>query len=256
VVVDPFLTDSARLATVVLPTTTLLESDDIVGAYGHHYVGEVTPVVPPPAGVKSDLQIIQELAARVGLGDALAGDAREWKQRLIGPTLGPHGVSMASFDAGPVRNPLAPRVLFADRRFSTSTGRVNMITAPDVPPHALVPPASAASDQFPLQLMALSTDRAQGSHWSRKPTGPAQVTVHPDAAGGVPDGGLARLESPHGALTVQVRHDPAQRRDVALAAKGGHLSEGRCMNALIRARTTDIGEGGALYDERVRLVAE
>src|SRR5450432_1610021 len=47
-VVDPWLTDTARAATLVLPTTTLLEDDDLLGAYGHHYVGASTPVVPPP----------------------------------------------------------------------------------------------------------------------------------------------------------------------------------------------------------------
>ena len=50
-----------------------------------------------------------------------------------------------------------------------------------------------------------------------------------------------------------MQHDPAQRRDVALAAKGGHLSQGQCFNLMIDARTTDLGEGGALYDQRVRL---
>ena len=80
------------------------------------------------------------------------------------------------------------------------------------------------------------------------------VTVHPDAAAGIPDGGTARLESTIAALEVRVKHDPLQRRDVALMAKGGHLSAGRCANALIRARVTDGGEGGALYDERVRLI--
>jgi anaerobic selenocysteine-containing dehydrogenase len=254
VVVDPFLTDTGRLATVVLPTATLLEDDDIVGAYGHHYVGEVRPVVPPPPGVKSELEILQALAARVGLEAELAGDARQWKERLIAPTLGPHGVSLGSFQAGPVRTPSAPQVLFADRRFPTPTGRVNLVTRREVPPEALVPAAPAAG--FPLRLMALSSEDSQSSQWSRKPRGPAQITVHPDAAAGIPDGGVGRLESAHGSITVLVRHDPAQRRDVALAAKGGHLSEGRCLNAVIRARTTDIGEGGALYDEAVRLVSE
>lgn len=46
VVVDSFLTDTARAAHVVLPTTTMLEDDDLVGAYGHHWLGEVRPVVP------------------------------------------------------------------------------------------------------------------------------------------------------------------------------------------------------------------
>jgi anaerobic selenocysteine-containing dehydrogenase len=102
--------------------------------------------------------------------------------------------------------------------------------------------------------MALSTERSQSSQWSRKPEGPAEVTVHPSAASGIADGGLARLESAVGALSVRIRHDPRQRPDVALTAKGGHLRDGRCMNTLITARTTDIGEGGALYDEYVRLV--
>ena len=50
VVVDSFLTDTARAAHLVLPTTTMLEDDDLVGAYGHHWLGEVRPVVPPPKG--------------------------------------------------------------------------------------------------------------------------------------------------------------------------------------------------------------
>ena len=52
---------------------------------------------------------------------------------------------------------------------------------------------------------------------------------------------------------MRVLHDDAQRPDVALAAKGGHLRDRHCMNALISARTTDLGEGGALYEEHVRL---
>jgi hypothetical protein len=55
-------------------------------------------------------------------------------------------------------------------------------------------------------------------------------------------------------MTVRIAHDPQQRRDVALVPKGGHLRDGRCANALIQAETTDHGEGGALYDEWVRLV--
>ena len=53
---------------------------------------------------------------------------------------------------------------------------------------------------------------------------------------------------------VELHYDAKQRRDVALIPKGGHWRDGRCANALLRARTTDLGEGGALYDERVRIV--
>ncbi len=246
VVVDCFLTDTARLAHLVLPTTTLLEADDILGAYGHHYLGVARPVVPPPPTVKSDLEIAQGLAARVGLGDVMAGDARAWKRRLVEKR---SGLPLEAIEAGPVKNPLAKQVLYADRRFPTATGRMNLMT--DLPPGE--PPPAAG---YPLWLMSLSTDRSQSSQWAKPPTGLAVVTVHPDAAAGIADGGTARLESRIASMAVTVRHDARQRRDVALMAKGGHLSAGRCANALIRARTTDGGEGGALYDERVRLVAE
>jgi anaerobic selenocysteine-containing dehydrogenase len=242
VVVDSFLTDTARLAHLVLPTTTLLEADDLVGAYGHHFIGSATPVVAPPPGVRSDLEIMQGLAARVGLAEAMAGTAREWKRRILHPD-----VSLDQLDAGPLPSPVARKVLFADLDFPTPTGRANLI-------HTWPAPPEPAPPGYPLWLMSLSTDKAQSSQWARTPVGPAVVTVHPDAASGIPDGGLGRLESSAGSLEVRVAHDPSQRRDVAIIPKGGHLRDGRCANALVRARTTDLGEGGALYDERVRLV--
>jgi anaerobic selenocysteine-containing dehydrogenase len=241
VVVDSFLTDTARLATLVLPTTTLLEADDLVGAYGHHYLGSARPVVPPPPGVKSDLEIIQQLAARVGLADAMAGSAREWKQSMM------RGTTLEQLESGHVRNPHAPTVLFKDRRFPTASGKVNLLTKA---PQAEARPTA----RFPLKLMALSSEKAQSSQWAHAQTGPAEVTVHPDSAPGIPDGGGARLESELGALEVVVRHDARQRKDVALMPKGGHLHAGRCANALTRARLTDAGEGAALYEEHVRLV--
>jgi anaerobic selenocysteine-containing dehydrogenase len=199
--------------------------------------------------VRSDLEIIQGLASRLGLGDALAGTAREWKARLISAKSAARGVTVEALEAGPVKNPLAAEVLFADGRVQTPTGRVNLITEAPAEP---VRPA-----EFPLALLSLSTERAQSSQWSKRLSGPAVCTVHPDvaAAAGLGDGAIGRLQSALGEMAVRVRCDPAQRRDVALVPKGGHLRDGRCANALLRARITDIGEGGALYDEGVRLVS-
>jgi anaerobic selenocysteine-containing dehydrogenase len=243
-VVDSWPTDSTRAATLVLPTTTLLEADDLVGAYGHHWVGAARPVVPAPPGVKSDLQILQGLASRVGLDGVLDGSARDWKERILRKDA---GFTLAQIESdGPQRSALSAKVLFADRKFSTKTGRVNLITS--------APARSQVSSEYPLYLMAIATEKSQSSQWSKgQPSGPAVVTVHPDAARGIPDGGFARLESAIGSLPIQVRHDPRQRPDVALLAKGGHLRENRNANVLSRARATDLGGGGALYDEPVRI---
>lgn len=245
VVVDSFLTDTARLAHLVLPTTNLLEADDVLGAFGHHWLASATPVVPPASGVKSDLEIVQELARRVGLGDVLAGDARAWKRRLLKGKLEPHGITLEMLDAGAVRSPLASKVLFEGRRFPTASGRVQLLTE--------APPGTGQVPGYPLFLMSLSTDRAQSSQWSGRVDGPAEATVHPEGAAGLPDGALCTLHSQRSSMVVRLRHDSRQRRDVVLVAKGGHMKDGRCANALVTARTTDLGEGGALYDERVRL---
>ncbi len=253
VVVDPFFTDTARLADIVLPTTTLLEADDLVGAYGHHHVGVARPAALRPAGVLDDLEIVQALAKRVGLDAQLAGTARQWQERLIAPAARSAGMTLEGLEAAPMRNPLSPHVLFADGRVPTASGRVNLMTT--------VPQGPQVSPAYPLLLLSLSSDRSQSSQWSRASDGPSGgptvCAVHPTVAdgAGVGDGQVARLESEIGAIDVRIRVDPHQRADVAIVPKGGHLSTGHSANVLIRAALTDMGEGGALYDQPVRLIA-
>jgi anaerobic selenocysteine-containing dehydrogenase len=247
VVVDAFLTDTAERAHVVLPTTTLLEDDDVIGSYGHHYIGVSRPVVPRPDNVRSDLEIMQALAARTGLADVVAGDARAWKRRVLA-RLAERGITLEHLEEnGPTKHPFVTEQAFAGRTFATPSGRANLVTTP--PPSPAQPSA-----EFPLFFMSLSTERAQASQWTRPLDGPLEVTVHPNAANGVAHRGLARLASAIGAIDVRVLHDPRQRRDVAIVHKGGRYGRGQCANALIRARVTDAGEGAALGDELVRIV--
>jgi len=247
VVVDNFLTDTAEHAHVILPTTTLLEDDDLLGSYGHHYVGVSQPVVERPPNVRSDLEIIQMLAERTGLASELAGDVRTWKRRILAGKLAPAGATLERLEQGPMRNPLATTMVWKDRRFATPNGRAQLMR--EAPP-----PAARPTSEFPLLLLSVSSEKSQASQWSRTPEAPLVVTVHPLAACGIADGALGRLESAIGSMTVRVRHDAQQRRDVALVPKGGSLRRGMCANALIRARLSDQGMGAALYDELVRLM--
>ena len=83
VVVDSFMTDTAQCADIVLPTTTMLEDDDLLGAYGHHWLAEMRPVVAAPDGVRTDYEIIQSLAPLVGLGDEFSVNVDTWKRRML-----------------------------------------------------------------------------------------------------------------------------------------------------------------------------
>lgn len=247
VVVDSFLTDSARAAHIVLPTTTLLEEDDLLGAYGHHWLVESRPVVPPPPGVKSDHEIIRELARRTGLGDEFSADVEAWKRRAL-RRVADRGAALEDLRRGPVRSPLAQEVTFADRVFPTPTGRVNLVTDVD-------PTPTTVTAERPLVLMALSTARAQAAQWpARLQEGPATAVVHPAAAVGFTAGAVVTLESEQGAIEVRLAFDPRQRRDVVLMEKGGWLRAGRCANALVKAELTDAGGCAVYYDTPVRLL--
>ena len=256
VVVDSFLTDTARRAHWVLPTTTLVEDDDLFGAYGHHWLGASTPAVAPPDGVFSDLEIVQALAKTIdartgeesrGISSKVSGNAREWKQRMLA-RVEPLGVTVSRLERESVRNPFADKVLFSDRRFPTETGRMNLV--------ASLPASPPEEPGFPLWLFSNSTERAQSSQWAGEPPAILTATCHPDAANGFTDGEIVVLESAVGRLRAKLTFDPTQRRDVVIVPKGGHFDSGTSANALIRARTTDAGEGAAYLDCRVRIVPE
>lgn len=238
VVVDSFLTDSARRAHVVLPCPTFVEADDIAGAYGHHWLGVARPLSPPPAEVKSDHEIMRLLAPRLGIDDPLiAGETRAFKRALLEG--GPTELTLEQLEAGPVRNPLADEVLPPPER----------VRLP-----AAVPEPPRPTAEYPLLLAALATRASQSAVWSRPLEGLLPCRVHPSATA-LPDGAEATLESALGRLAVRVVHDAGVHPEMAVVPKGGHLDAGHCANALVRAALTDLGGGGALYDEPVRLLA-
>lgn len=63
VVVDTFLTETAKYANIVLPTTTLFEEEDVVASYWHHIVGFNDKAVEPFYESKSDFTIAKMLSA-------------------------------------------------------------------------------------------------------------------------------------------------------------------------------------------------
>ena len=200
VVLDAFLTDTAELATVVLPTTTMLEEHDVVGAYGHHHVQLSTPVVDAAKGARSDLAIYQALAERLGFGASFAGSPESYIDRFLAP-MAAAGVTREALARTSLRKPEAPRVLFADRRYPTPSGRFQLVD--DFPPAA---PAPAPA--YPLYLMSISTFRNQSSQLSRseQETALPIVTVHPSAVPGKRDGDTAKLESAWDPLESTCRH--------------------------------------------------
>ncbi|MEE2888589.1 MAG: molybdopterin-dependent oxidoreductase [Planctomycetota bacterium] len=246
VVADPFLTDTARRADLVLPVPALLEDDDLLGAYGHHYLGESRAVVPPPPGVLHELELFQELAGRLGLGDQLAGSVEDWKRRLL-ERVGPKGVTLEALREGACRNPRGGELLFPDGRVQPPNGRVQLLVDRE-------PPAVIRDEEYPLWLLSNSTKESQASQWAGAGLGShTWVTVHPEAVPGLAEADIVSVRSAHGEVQAELRFDRDQRKDIAIMPKGGHFDRGHSANTLIEARATDIGLGASYLDCRVAI---
>ena len=247
VVVDMFMTDTAECADVILPAATMLEDDDLIGAYGHHYINKLTPVVAPPDDAMTDYQILQALAQRLDLGGRFEQTTNQWQQQMIAP-LAKHDVSLDKIANESIRNPFAAKVVFENRVFPTADGKANLLTEYEHPQPTI-------DKKYPLRLMAISTDKAQAAQWSHESQqGHAQLTVNPIAAKEFADQDIVSIESELGQMKVQLHFDETQRSDVALMDKGGWLSAGRCANALIPAELSDNGECAVYYDTPIRLL--
>src|SRR5262249_57125375 len=69
VVHDPFLTDTARYADIVLPAASYLETDDLYRAYGAYWMQWGQQAARPRGEARSNVDVAQALARRMGITD-------------------------------------------------------------------------------------------------------------------------------------------------------------------------------------------
>ncbi|KAB2759706.1 molybdopterin oxidoreductase family protein [Brucella anthropi] len=74
---EQFMTDTAKMADVVLPATTFLEHDDIYRGGGQQHVVLGPKLIEPLADARPNIFVINELAKRLGVGDLPGFDLDE-----------------------------------------------------------------------------------------------------------------------------------------------------------------------------------
>ncbi|MEC3979242.1 molybdopterin oxidoreductase family protein [Amycolatopsis sp. H20-H5] len=227
VVADLVLSETAALADVVLPVTQWAEEEGTMT----NLEGRIllrTKALDPPQGVRTDLTVLSELAARLGQpAGRFPADAEtvftELRAASKGGVADYSGVTYGRLRAGealhwPVpgeTHPGTPR-LFLDR-FGHADGRARFV------PVDHVGPAEAPDDDFPLLA---TTGRVLQHYQSGAQTRligelndmvpEVYVEVHPDTAAraGVTDGELAVVRSRRGETVARARYVSTLRPDV------------------------------------------
>jgi anaerobic selenocysteine-containing dehydrogenase len=244
------MTATAEQADLLLPCATYLETDDLVVAYGHHWLGVTQEVVPPLGEVRTDVAILQDLASKLGFGPALAGEPRALANRILGQlAAAPHAITFERLAERPALNPLAQPIPFADRTFGTLSGKVELIGRLD----QLESTAVAAPE---LHLMATKTLKMVNAQINEddRPAGPS-ARVHPQtlATHGLIDGAEAVVVSASGRVRATLHTDEAVRRDVVLFNPAAWRGDLQGVNQLREAIGTDVGKAAAMHATRVRL---
>jgi len=76
VVLEHFMTDTARYADIVLPSTTQLEHFDVIGGWGH-YLAVNHPAIEPLGEARNHSAVMRLLAAKMGLDHRALRDSDE-----------------------------------------------------------------------------------------------------------------------------------------------------------------------------------
>ena len=265
VVHDPFLSDTARYADIVLPAASYLESEDVLRAYGTYYLQFAKQVVEPQGEAWSNRRLAQELGRRLGLTDAVFSmDTSALLRELFHDTRGTAtGLNLDTLrEAGPLK--LAPT---GPQRFATPSRKLEFYSEtlaaqglPAMPDWVPDADDERLAQQWPLKLLTApgyyqSHTAFSGIASLRRKAGPPTCVLHPDeaAARGLRDGQAVTLVNDRGSVTFVLTVSDEAPPGVAFVP--GQRPAGEAIagtvNMLTSDRYSDFGEGATYQSTRL-----
>jgi predicted molibdopterin-dependent oxidoreductase YjgC len=216
---DIFLTKTAELANVVLPATAAWCETEGTVTNSERRVQRVRKAVEPPPGARDDIEILFEVARRLGHDWGTPDAEKIWNEvRALSPVHA--GMSYRRLEAHkglqwPCYDENHPGELFLHSRLwerPVKEPRVSFV------PVEHDPPVDKLSEEFPLRL---TTGRrldeyntgVQTSGYNSPLRRGETLDLSPEDAErlGVRDGELVRVHSRRGSVTVPVRRDDSLR---------------------------------------------
>jgi anaerobic selenocysteine-containing dehydrogenase len=275
VVIEHFMTDTARYADYVLPATTQVEHHDVLWSWGHSYLSWNEAAVTPVGESLSNAEIFRRLGRQLGFDDQVFTTSDETLAANAVAPLGEARVAQLK-SQGWLRMDDERHVLpYANGGFGTPSGKVEFLSAsqegaaldplPAYRPATEGPHAAAeVRDRYPLVLMS-----AKGAHHFlnsgyvhveravRAERGQVVDIHRADAeARNIDDGAEVRIFNDRGSLILPARVGTKVRPGVVSVPSGWWASaspSGRSVNALTADGISDLGEGGDFHDTLVQV---
>jgi len=119
VVADLFLTDTVRMADIVLPAVSMYEYYDIISAYGHSYIQLQQKIIDPPGECKHESEIYRFLGKKFGFNlDYLPENNLSTIEKIISSSN--LNTDIKKLKEKPYLHPDYQEIAFSDFKFITS----------------------------------------------------------------------------------------------------------------------------------------
>jgi anaerobic selenocysteine-containing dehydrogenase len=263
VVHEQFLTESARLADVVLPSTMFVEHPDVYRSYGHRRLQLARKASVAPPGPRSVVETFGAIAKALDLPrETWDVDADELCDELLEASLKlKDGEQRAELLAGrPIK--VAPKLRPGQ---GTPSGKVELFSAAaqalGQPPMASYVPDDACGTRGEFWLVSapsVHTHNSTFSHSARhvRRVGEHRVKLNPSDAArlGLDRSSRATLSNEHGSITfpVEITADmPAGVVRIDGLPRADDTPERIGVNALVSSAVSDLGDSNTLYSTRV-----
>jgi anaerobic selenocysteine-containing dehydrogenase len=281
IVHEQFLTDTARMADIVLPATMFMEHDDIYTASAHQTLLFGGKLIDPPPGCRSNHDVLCALGKRLGAEHrGFAMSSRE----IIDETLRVSG--RGDLTAMEAKGWIDCRPPFREAHYldgfahpdgkfhfradwpNTPYGNIGLrgpwSEMPTLPDHWPVNEASDGAHPFKLTTSPARNflnSSFNGTATSRAREGRPTALVHPQDAAqlGLSDGDVLRLGNGRGSVRLHAKITEAVRPGVIVSEglwENRDFLDGRGVNTLTSDESVAPYGGAAFHDIRVWAKAE
>ncbi len=271
---EHFMTDTARLADIVLPATMFCEHDDVYKSYGHSFLQAGPKLIEPMGECRSNHEFLSVLAERLDLDlPALQTDSRE----LLDQTLQASGFNdftelvdkqFVDLAAGKSSNLVGDTFAWPDGKFrfkpDWAAAGPNSTGMPTMPDHWDV--LDFASERYPFRLV---TPTAKGflnttfnnSVLSRKRAVKPSLLINSDDAISLEleNDSLVRVSSRIGSLLIHLQYSDRVPTGTVISEglwNGTDHVEGLGINVLVDDQPAAPNGGAVFHDTAVCVCAE
>ena len=269
VVHEQFMTETAKLADIVLPATMFLEHDDLYHAGGHTHIQIGPKVIEPPGECRSNHEVLQGLATRLGAAhrgfDLTALEVADETLKASGWPGAAEVIEKKWID---VAEP------FERMHFLTGFGHADQKFrfAPDwaaLGPYSAGMPAlpdywpatDNATHDHPFRLVAAPARNFLNTTFTETPTsrkreGRPVAMIHADDASrlGIEDGGRILLGNRQGEVLLDARIATGQQPGTVVVESiwpNADFSNGMGINVLVSDEPAAPGGGAVFHDTAV-----